>query len=71
MPQPGRIAEPQDCFAAEIFDDSADVDFAHGSVLFCAGLRDCTSRCAPASGGGSLPNRRRRAEDARDFVRDT
>ena len=43
MLQPGRIAEPQDCFAAEIFDDSADVDFAHGSVLFLrplAGLHE-------------------------------
>jgi transcriptional regulator with XRE-family HTH domain len=30
----GRVGKPEDCFAAEIFDDSADVDFAPGTVLF-------------------------------------
>jgi transcriptional regulator with XRE-family HTH domain len=43
MLQPGRIAEPQDCFAAEIFDDSADLDFTGGTVLFLrplAGLQE-------------------------------
>ena len=43
MLQPGRIAEPQDCFAVEIFDDSADLDFARGTVLFLrplAGLHE-------------------------------
>lgn len=29
-----RLAEPENCFAAEIIDDSADVDFADGTVLF-------------------------------------
>jgi transcriptional regulator with XRE-family HTH domain len=32
--QSGRAAEPEECFAAEIFDDSADRDFAPGTVLF-------------------------------------
>jgi transcriptional regulator with XRE-family HTH domain len=31
--QPGRVAEPEECFAAEIADDSADRDFASGTVL--------------------------------------
>jgi transcriptional regulator with XRE-family HTH domain len=31
--QPGRVAEPEQCFAAEIADDSADRDFAPGTVL--------------------------------------
>ena len=30
----GRVGKPEDCVAAEIFDDSADVDFAPGTVLF-------------------------------------
>lgn len=29
-----RLADAEDCVAAEIFDDSADVDFAAGTVLF-------------------------------------
>jgi transcriptional regulator with XRE-family HTH domain len=32
--RPGRLAAPEDCFAAEIFDDSADLDFAAGAILF-------------------------------------
>jgi transcriptional regulator with XRE-family HTH domain len=32
--QPRRLADAADCFAAEIFDDSADLDFASGTVLF-------------------------------------
>jgi transcriptional regulator with XRE-family HTH domain len=32
--QPGRLAEAEKCFAAELFDDSADIDFAAGTVLF-------------------------------------
>ena len=39
----GRIGKPDDCFAAEIFDDSADIDFAPGTVLFLrplAGLHE-------------------------------
>ena len=34
MLNPGRVREPQDCLAAEIFDDSADRDFASGTVIF-------------------------------------
>jgi len=34
MLHPGRVGEPQDCLAAEIFDDSADLDFARGAVIF-------------------------------------
>jgi len=33
MVQPGRLQEPEYCFAAEIADDSADRDFAPGTVL--------------------------------------
>lgn len=32
--RPGRLADPEGCFAAEIFDDSADLDFAPGSIVF-------------------------------------
>jgi len=32
--QPGRVTEPEECFAAEIADDSADRDFAPGTLLF-------------------------------------
>jgi transcriptional regulator with XRE-family HTH domain len=31
--RPGRLADAEDCFAAEIFDDSADLDFDRGAVL--------------------------------------
>jgi len=31
--RPGRLADAEDCFAAEIFDDSADVDFDRGAIL--------------------------------------
>lgn len=31
--QPGHLAEAEDCFAAEIFDDSADLDFEPGTIL--------------------------------------
>jgi transcriptional regulator with XRE-family HTH domain len=34
MLHPGRVREPQDCVAAEIFDDSANLDFAPGTVVF-------------------------------------
>jgi transcriptional regulator with XRE-family HTH domain len=34
MLHPGRVREPQDCVAAEIFDDSAALDFAKGTVVF-------------------------------------
>jgi transcriptional regulator with XRE-family HTH domain len=40
----GRLAEPQDCVAAEIADDSADLDFARGTVLF---LRPIAALAAP------------------------
>jgi len=32
--QPHHIGEPENCFAAEIFDDSADLDFERGTILF-------------------------------------
>lgn len=32
--QPRGLPDPEKCFAAEIFDDSADVDFEPGSILF-------------------------------------
>ena len=32
--RPGRLADPESCFAAEVFDDSADLDFAPGAILF-------------------------------------
>lgn len=32
--QPGRLADPEGCFAAEVVDDSCDLDFARGTVLF-------------------------------------
>src|SRR5580704_11487285 len=31
--RPGRLADAEDCFAAEIFDDSADLDFERGALL--------------------------------------
>src|SRR3954451_16511104 len=38
MLQLGRMQKPEDCFAAEIFDDSADLDFPCGTVLFLCPL---------------------------------
>jgi transcriptional regulator with XRE-family HTH domain len=32
--QPRRLDDPENCFAAEVFDDSADLDFARGTILF-------------------------------------
>jgi len=32
--RPGRLADAEECFAAEIFDDSADLDFERGVILF-------------------------------------
>jgi transcriptional regulator with XRE-family HTH domain len=43
MLQLGRMQKPEDCLAAEIFDDSADLDFPRGTVLFfrpLAGLHE-------------------------------
>jgi transcriptional regulator with XRE-family HTH domain len=51
MLQPGHIAEAQDCFAAEIFDDSADLDFAPGTVLF---LRPVTGLSEPLRAGARV-----------------
>lgn len=31
--RPRRLADPVDCFAAEIFDDSADLDFERGTIV--------------------------------------
>ena len=35
---PRRLVEPEKCFAAEIFDDSAAVDFPRGTILFARRL---------------------------------
>jgi transcriptional regulator with XRE-family HTH domain len=62
--RPRRLSESRDCFAAEVFDDSADLDFAKGSVLIVrelAALRTPLRRGAkivvrfllPAPGAGS------------------
>jgi transcriptional regulator with XRE-family HTH domain len=51
MLQPGRITEPQDCFAAEIFDDSADLDFARSTVLF---LRPAVELTGPLRAGARV-----------------
>jgi transcriptional regulator with XRE-family HTH domain len=32
--QPRRLPEPENCFAAELFDDSANIDFAAGTIFF-------------------------------------
>jgi len=44
----GRIAKAEDCVAAEIFDDSADLDFAPGTVLL---LRPIVGRHEPLRAG--------------------
>jgi hypothetical protein len=31
--RPARLADAEDCFAAELFDNSADLDFAAGAIL--------------------------------------
>ena len=49
--QPGRLANSQDCFAAEIFDDSADVDFERGTILF---VRSLTPLREPLSVGAKV-----------------
>lgn len=36
--QPRRLAEPEKCFAAELFDNSADIDFAPGTIFFARRL---------------------------------
>jgi transcriptional regulator with XRE-family HTH domain len=51
MMQPGRLPQAEDCFAAEIFDDSADLDFARGTVLF---LRPCTGSDKPLRPGARV-----------------
>jgi transcriptional regulator with XRE-family HTH domain len=37
--QPSRLADAENCFAAEIFDDSADVDFDRGTIVFVRRLQ--------------------------------
>jgi len=37
--QPGRLTDAADCFAAEVFDDSADLDFSRGAILVVRELR--------------------------------
>jgi len=37
--QPGRLIDAENCFAAEIFDDSADVDFDRGAIVFVRRLQ--------------------------------
>ena len=51
MLHPGRAGEPQDCVAAEIFDDSADLDFAAGTVVF---LRPMASLREPIRAGSRV-----------------
>ncbi|HYU10981.1 MAG TPA: helix-turn-helix transcriptional regulator [Stellaceae bacterium] len=50
MLHPGRVGEPQDCLAAEIFDDSADLDLLPAPSFSCARWRCSASLCAPAPG---------------------
>jgi transcriptional regulator with XRE-family HTH domain len=49
--RPGRLADPQDCFAAEIFDDSADLDFERGAILF---VRERSHLHAPLRAGDKI-----------------
>jgi transcriptional regulator with XRE-family HTH domain len=49
--RPGRLADPEDCFAAEIFDDSADLDFARGAILF---VRERAHLRAPLRAGDKV-----------------
>ncbi len=51
MLHPGRVGEPQDCVAAEIFDDSADLDFAQRTVVF---LRPLASLREPLRAGARV-----------------
>jgi transcriptional regulator with XRE-family HTH domain len=37
--QPSRLADAENCFAAEIFDDSADLDFDRGTIVFARRLQ--------------------------------
>jgi transcriptional regulator with XRE-family HTH domain len=47
--QPHRLAEPETCFAAEIFDDSADLDFARGTILFVRRATPFPAALAPGA----------------------
>jgi transcriptional regulator with XRE-family HTH domain len=49
--QPGRLVASEDCFAAEIFDDSADLDFERGTILF---LRRVTPSSGSLSAGAKV-----------------
>jgi transcriptional regulator with XRE-family HTH domain len=46
LPAPRRLAEPEACVAAEVADDSADLDYPAGSTLFIRKV---------AAGGDTLP----------------
>ncbi len=49
--RPGRLANPEGCFAAEIFDDSADLDFERGAILF---VRERAHPRAPLHAGDKV-----------------
>lgn len=49
--QPRGLIDSQDCFAAEVFDDSAELDFVKGSVLF---VRELASLRAPLHIGAKV-----------------
>ena len=65
--RPGRLADPENCFAAEIFDDSADLDFERGALLFVRKRAHLSATLQagdrvlvrfflePAEGGGTRP----------------
>jgi transcriptional regulator with XRE-family HTH domain len=46
-----RLVDPEDCFAAEIFDDSADLDFERGAILF---VRERAHLRAPLRAGDKV-----------------
>jgi hypothetical protein len=49
--QPHRLAEAENCIAAKVFDDSADLDFAPSTILF---LRRLAPLPAPVSVGAKV-----------------
>ena len=48
---PGRLTDAEDCFAAEIFDDSADLDFERGAIVF---VRELTHSRGPLRAGDKV-----------------
>jgi transcriptional regulator with XRE-family HTH domain len=64
----GRLADAQHCFAAEIADDSADLDFARGTVLF---VRAPPGLAAPLQLGARIVSRFFLATGHGDSVRRT